>query len=358
MEMDIVYNLHDKFGDVDFSDTRHWKLDKLRQIREYRKRNEMIVGKNMRYFKTKLRQISIDEFLSGVKNTDRKQRDAMKKGYDPRKIADPVDIFGLNERKLDGLLTAIDGDFENAKNAVLRQADDVYRQTIFRTLVEINTGALTLPQAIDRATNQFLSTGLNSITYKNGRRVNIAAYSEMYLRTASKRAFLLGEGARREEWGESLVIISRKNVACPKCVHWLGVVCVDDVYSGKVSRDYHDKYPLMSEAMAQGFLHPNCKDTFTGFYEGITAIQVPLTQDEVNERIRVYDLQQKQRENETGIRKAKREAAGKVDPVNKKAAEKKVRVLQARQREFIDETNAEEGREVLRRTYTREKLRV
>ena len=55
-------------------------------------------------------------------------------------------------------------------------------------------GAKTLDQAVDMATKEFLDAGINCIEYKNGRRVNIASYAEMALRTASQRAVLLGEG--------------------------------------------------------------------------------------------------------------------------------------------------------------------
>ena len=62
-------------------------------------------------------------------------------------------------------------------------------------------GAKTLDQAIDMATKEFLDSGIDCIEYKNGRRVNIASYAEMALRTASQRAVLLGEGKKRDEWG-------------------------------------------------------------------------------------------------------------------------------------------------------------
>ncbi|MBO5562073.1 MAG: hypothetical protein J6A07_10505 [Firmicutes bacterium] len=58
---------------------------------------------------------------------------------------------------------------------------------------------------MDRATKEILSRGIDCITYSDGRKVNIASYARMAVRTANKRAHLKGEGDRRAEWGECLV---------------------------------------------------------------------------------------------------------------------------------------------------------
>ncbi len=67
-----------------------------------------------------------------------------------------------------------------------------------------NTGAVTLPQAVDQATNDFLSRGLNCIEYRNVRRVNIDAYAEMAVRTLVTRPYLQDESAKFERYREIL----------------------------------------------------------------------------------------------------------------------------------------------------------
>lgn len=97
-------------------------------------------------------------------------------------------FFGTNKKKLNALIEATTNDFKNADRAIYRQMDDVFRQVIHNTEFQLSAGAISLGKAIDMASEDFLKRGINCITYQNGRRVNIATYAEMCLRTASQRA--------------------------------------------------------------------------------------------------------------------------------------------------------------------------
>ena len=134
----------------------------------------------------------------------------------------------------------------------------MYRQTIYKTHVYLQSGTVSLNQAIDMATRDFLNTGINSIKYKDGKQVNIASYVEMCLRTASHRATLLGEGKKRDEYGIYTVVVSAHAITCPMCAVWQGKVLIDDVFSNP-SREYlkenQGKYKLLSEAIDAGLLH-------------------------------------------------------------------------------------------------------
>nr|DAP15482.1 MAG TPA: minor capsid protein [Caudoviricetes sp.] len=103
------------------------------------------------------------------------------------------------------------------RTAMLRMANDQYRKVIFNSQVYYNSGAGTYEKAVDMATKDFLSRGINCIQYKNGARVNIASYVGMALRTANTRAYCQGEGAKRQEWGVSTVIVNKRGLPCPKC---------------------------------------------------------------------------------------------------------------------------------------------
>ena len=165
-------------------------------------------------------------------------------------------FFKINEGKLNALIKATTEDMSKAENAILRMADDVYRQTIFKAQMFYNSGASTLWKAVDIASKDFLSTGINCVEYKNGARVNIASYSEMALRTANKRANLMGSANKREEWGIHTVKVSSHNSACPMCIQWQGRVYIDDVYgAGTKEESKKSKYPLLSEAVKGGMFH-------------------------------------------------------------------------------------------------------
>ena len=273
--------------------------------------------------------------------------------------ADKVDtlqgsFFKLNKEKLNALIKSVLYDFEVAESAILRMADDVYRQTIFKAQMFYNSGASTLWKAVDMATKDFISAGLNCIEYRNGARVNIASYSEMAIRTANKRANLMGSANKREEWGIHTVKISSHNSACPMCIQWQGKVYIDDVYgSGTKEESKITGYPLLSVAVKGGMFHPNCKNGLSTYYEGISNPPKKPTKEEKEEMSRRYNLEQRQRECERNIRKYKRLEAGCIDADNmKKYTEKRI--------QWTNEYNnlIADNSDVLRRNADRLKLRV
>ena len=164
-------------------------------------------------------------------------------------------FFGVNEKKLNALQETVTNDLKKAQMSVLRKMDDVYRQTIFKTHVYLQSGAKTINQAIDMATKDFLEKGINSITYKDGKQVNISSYAEMCLRTASQRATFLGEGKKRDEYGIHLVVVTAHANTCKMCEPWQGKVLIDDVFSNGGDMEQKD-YTLLSKAITAGLLHP------------------------------------------------------------------------------------------------------
>lgn len=230
-------------------------------------------------------------------------------------------FFKVNESKLNALIEATTNDMQKAENAILRMTDDVYRQTIFKAQMFYNTGAGTLWKAVDMATKDFLSAGINCVEYRNGARVNIASYSEMALRTANKRANLMGSANKRMEYGIHTVKVSSHNSACPMCIQWQGKVYYDDVYGAVMVQEKmgiagFKKYPLLSEAVKGGMFHPNCKNGCSTYYEGINQPPKEPTKEEIEEMTRRYNLEQRQRACERNIRKYKRLENGSIDADN------------------------------------------
>lgn len=227
------------------------------------------------------------------------------------------EFFKLNTRKLNALATATKNDLHRAEFAMLRQANDQYRKIIYNAQVYANTGAATYEKAVDMATKDFLSKGIQCIEYSNGSRHTIQEYSKMAIRTANKRAYLTGEGEKRAEWGEHLVRINKRGNACPKCLPFVGKVLIDDVWSGGSSKD--GTYPLMSRAIELGLYHPNCKDVHSTYFEGISSEPEPYTKDELKKIEKDYKEDQ-----ELNYAKKQSEKFGRlekysIDPDNKKA---------------------------------------
>lgn len=254
-------------------------------------------------------------------------------------------FFRTNDKKFNALMETVEKDFKNANAAVLRRMDDVYRQTIFKTQIPYNTGNVTLEQAIDTATKDFLEKGIDAITYKNGNRVNIASYAEMALRTANHRAYLMGEGKKRQETELPFVVVSAHATSCELCLPWQGMILIDDVYSGGKQED--GPYQLLSIAMGENFLHPNCRHNLSTYFPGITTLPKVPDMEGVEEN---YKQEQRQRYIERQIRRFKRLEIGSLDEVNQKKYADKVREWQSMMRKHLKDNPQ------LRRAYRREKI--
>lgn len=384
MELDLISSMHRAFyfhqneQIKEGFEWEQWQLSKLRAMEQYRIRNKKIVGKYNKPIQEAIDRELRGNFSKGESRFERfidKVKKLLKwrkkenpsiefpqdidtstlKGYIAKELGSPgavpeeKNFFGVNEKKLESLISTVDNDLNKAQYSVLRKMDDVYRQTIFKSHMYLQNGAKTLNQAIDMATRDFLDKGINSVIYADGKRVNIASYAEMALRTANHRAMLLGEGKKRDEYGIHLVVVSAHANTCPKCEPWQGKIVIDDIFSHP-NTEYIEKhkYNLLSEAIDKGLLHPNCRHALITYFEGITTL--PIVPDG-KEAIKLYEAEQKQRHLERNIRKWKRIKQGSLDEDNKSNANKKVRSLEKQLREHL-ENNKE-----LRRNRDREKVR-
>lgn len=180
-------------------------------------------------------------------------------------------FFQVPGRRLDALIAATHSDMMRAEHAVLRKSIDVYRETIANAVIYATSGAGTYAKAIDMATNDYVRKGITGIVYRNGSQHSIAEYSQMAVRTASKRAALAGEGDMRADWGVHTVVVAYNPQGCPECMEFSGQVLIDDVYSGGTAREASETgYTLLSEAMDAGLFHPNCRDSISTYFEGVS----------------------------------------------------------------------------------------
>ncbi len=368
MELELVKSLkrnlkrHEKEEEKEGFRWEMWQRAKLRNLRRYQKENRRIVGGISPEVERVVNEALETSYENGqnlftrvfdrIKSLlFRRKRIGFPKNQSAKNLESPVlpekQFFGLNEKKLRAMQKSVSDDVEKAEHAVLRRMDDVYRRTIYNAQVQLGAGAKTLDQAIDAAVHDFLQKGIDCIQYKNGRRVNIASYAEMALRTASHRAMLLGEGAKRDEWGIHTVVVSAHANTCPLCEPWQGKVLVDDVFSHGTKEEAESMgLPLLSEAIDAGLLHPNCRHTIATYFPGIT--RTPKIPDG-KAAVEMYEIEQRQRGYERQIRRWKRIAAGCTDPQNVERANKKV---QEYQKAITDLVNQHDN---LRRNYRREK---
>lgn len=319
-----------------------WQAAMLRNLETYRKETLHIISGYNADIEESVKDVlekSYDQGVNHVENAFNQTFELPKNGGNiglvDNKPPAEQNFFGMNKKKLNALIESTTNDFKEGQKAVYRQMDDVYRQTIYKTEFQMSSGAISLEKAIDLSVKDFLSKGIDCIIYKNGRRVNIATYAEMALRTASQRATFLGEGAKRDELGIHLIVVSSHANACEMCLPWQGEIFIDNVFSHP-SEEYIEKnkqYKLLSTAIKAGLLHPNCRHTLFTYFEGVT--KLPRKQDP-EKALENYNLEQYQRKLERKIRILKRLSAGTVEKDEQKKYSNELRSAQKELKDFLN----------------------
>ncbi len=269
-----------------------WQAEQLKALEKYKRKNQKKYRKQFAKLNKEITALIREARKRGNMDQEIRILQAIRKGWkisgrngSPQHQPMAAEFFRLNDRKLEALIEATTHDMEKAEIAVLRKAEDDYRKAIFNVQVYANTGAGTYEKAVDMAVKDMLSRGLNCIVYANGARHTLSDYADMAIRTASKRAYLQGEGEKRQEWGIATVIVNKRGNPCPKCLPFCGKVLIDDVWSGG-SKDGIDPetgkmYPLMSKAIEYGLYHPRCKDSHTTYFPGISTADDTWTEAEL-----------------------------------------------------------------------------
>ena len=335
-----------------------WQAEKLSNLDRFRRQNRQILHEYTDIIDDETRSLMLEQFDEG-------ERLAEEQTGETESVPSSA-FFGVNKDKMDSLITDITTLEKTAESAALRMVDDVYRQTLHRVQLEMGSGSMTLEQAVDVAVKDFLDKGINCIQYADGRRVNIADYVRMALRTSATRATLQGQAKRLAELGYDTVATTAYGGCSETCEPWQGRAYIDDVFTpwngerqliGGVLHGrshYCGKwFPLLSEATGSGLFHPNCRHGLTVYIDGRTELPKPIPAAEIKAQ---REREETQRRMEREIRKLKRFAAGTLDPYSAKAYRRKLREAQQELRLFIEQENATEGRTVLRRKYEREKV--
>ena len=304
-----------------------WQAEKLKELSRYRRQNKSIIGEYTSGINKEVAKHIQEEVKQGSINAIKQYNKTLGEKLKPSKIMNKS-FFKTNDRKVNSLIKVVNNDLKTANTSALRMINDQYRLVIHKSAFFVGNGAFTEQQAsklatkeltdlklaelaIDESNKDFLAGGLNCIQYKDGRRVNIASYSQMAVRTANLRAQLMGEGDFRKSIGRVLVQATSHGGACPICQKWENHIFIDDVYSGGTKED--GKYMLLSEAMKQGFLHPNCRHGLTTYYPELEDIENETDEeyqadlDYINERMNYIDR---------NIKKYDRLSLGSIAPEN------------------------------------------
>ena len=247
-----------------------WQALQLESLDRYARQNAIRQGRRFDRINAAIEALVASEYAEAGNGMERVVLEAVRRGWRPP-VRPDGEFFGSNPGRLDALIGALHSDLMRAEHATLRRAVDMYREVVFDAQVYAVSGAGTYEKAIDMATRDFLAKGVDGIVYRNGSRHGIAEYAQMAVRTTAKRAALTAEGDVRSSWGVTTVVVDRRDDACPECMVWVGEVLVDDVYSGGTAEEaQRGGWRLLSEAMDAGLFHPNCRDTTSTWFPGVS----------------------------------------------------------------------------------------
>ena len=340
-----------------------WQAEQLKALEKYKRENQKRYKKQFKSINKQIAVLIQQARQEGNMEQEIKILQAIKKGWkvhgkngSPRSKSMTAEFFRLNDRKLAALIEATVHDMQEAEKAILRKAEDDYRKAIFNAQVYANAGAGTYEKAVDMATRDMLSRGLGCVEYANGSRHTLSDYASMAIRTASKRAYLYGEGEKRQEWGITTVIMVKRGNPCPKCLPFVGKVLVDDVWSGGRSDGYDPetgkRYPTISHAIECGLYHPNCKDSHTTYFTGISTADDKWTVKELRAIGLNYDAEQRQQYAKRQAEKYGRLAEYSLDEENKKNYKNKVEQWKAVEKASnFDILNTENTKEEIQRPF-------
>lgn len=319
-----------------------WQAEQLKALEKYKRNNQRKYRKQFKNINNQIEELIRQARQTGNMQQEIRILQAIKKGWkvhgknkSPAHQTMIAEFFKLNDRKLEALIKATRQDMEKAETAVLRKAEDDYRKAIFNAQVYANTGSGTYEKAVDMATKDMLSRGLNCVEYANGARHTLADYADMAIRTASKRAYLQGEGEKRQEWGVTTVIMAKRGNPCPKCLPFVGKVLIDDVWSGGrsdgVDPETGKRYPVMSYAISKGLYHPRCKDSHTTYFPGISTADDTWTEEELKKVGLQAKQEVRQQYAQRQMEKYDRLAKYSLDPENKEDYDRKASEWEKRQ---------------------------
>ena len=189
-------------------------------------------------------------------------------------------------------------DFISVQNAYIKYLD--------KAVMKMSTGAYSFDAAVNDAVREMAQSGLRSVDYASGRTYQLDTAARMCVRTSCHQLSAKITERNCDITGTDLVEVSAHWGARPEHAEWQGKI---------YSRSGRNKnYPPFSETQygaVNGLCGVNCRHTFYPFFEGISEPtkwdKEPEPKEYNGRTYKYYDMTQKQRQMERGIRATKRE---------------------------------------------------
>lgn len=139
MEEELIQSMkrnlqrHLKEEDAEGFDWAQWQAEKLNSIARYRAQNRHIIGGYISTIPQQIEDMIRQSYETGKQQEEIRILKAIRQGYlAAAGTAGEIGtgFFTVNERKLNALVKATQGEMHKAVSSILRYQDDIYRQTI------------------------------------------------------------------------------------------------------------------------------------------------------------------------------------------------------------------------------------
>lgn len=241
----------------------------------------------------------------------------------------------------------IAADLLNRLNAthsrITRFADDAYRAATASAAIGQVTGGT--PQGAQRqAWRRLTADGVTGFKDSAGRDWELSTYVEMAARTAAIRAFNASHQDRMQALGIGYWTVGPTGFPCKLCLPWEGKVLANAGAGSYVEEHATEdrKFTVkvagtLEEARAAGLQHPNCKHTLIAYFPGVTALKT-RTPEEIEEATEKFKETQRLRAMERAVRRSKMAELAALNDLDKAAARRRTRELQAQIRDYTART--------------------
>lgn len=233
-----------------------------------------------------------------------------------------------------------------------------YRKVLTESTAATVSGVMTHDDAVRSAMYRIVDKGLpTKLTDKAGHTWSIESYTRMVVSTTVHRTYNEVRTKRMKDFGMTVALMSSHPNSRPACAHIQGKV-VNLVPHGDPA--YDPRFPTIYDydyGEPAGTLGINCRHVLSPFDPEINVNNQP--QYDPEEAIENGKLVQQQRARERAIRDAKKrlmaaQEFGDQDAINR--AKTLIRSRQDKLRSFIKDTNADKGKPILTRDYSREQI--
>lgn len=333
IELEMLENIGKAIGNgegIDKDGIVQWRVDKLSQLGVLRDEQIKILAKYAGLTQSEMKKFIHDNGLAEIEAFDGRMEALIDAGVEY--LAPTNTIYErLAELEEQGkkILNMVNSN-------MIGSSEQVYVDILNKAAAEVITGNSTLSQSVAKAAREWANLGIPVLVDRGGKRWSTEAYINMVTRNTQKNVAVSMQEGRMDEYKLDLIEVSSH--AGSRLSH------ID--YQGRIfSRSGKSKkYPSLSstsygdiDGIVTGI---NCSHMMYPFVEGFNVKRYEPY--DKKQSVENYKESQKQRTLERNIRKAKKEKtilesmAADEEEINK--ANQKIRLRQAKMREFIGDT--------------------